>query len=60
MTIGYIGPSWVQRVITTASELNRELDSKRTSTPTIDTATAFPTKDGTLQMMTSSLRSKGE
>ena len=40
-----------------AHEPNLDVISKRTSTPTIETVTAFPIKDGTLQMTTSSLRS---
>jgi len=38
--------------------LNPQRGFKRTSTPTIETVTAFPIKDGTLQMTTSSLRSR--
>ena len=40
--------------------LDPELGLKRTSMPTIETVTAFPIKDGTLQIMTSSLRSRVE
>ena len=56
--LGKLGRAEVHQISVATHGLDLGRGFKRTRTPTIETVTAFPIKDGTLQMTISSLHSR--